>query len=48
MPLPSDYNKNLWALNPMQYPEYLYLSGLAFSVNLTAPNKNFSNAKSVP
>ena len=33
--------------NPVPYPEYLYLSISAFFTNLTAPNKEFSNAGSL-
>ena len=32
--------------NPVLYPEYLYSSKLAFLVNLTAPNKQFSKVGS--
>ena len=30
--------------NPIPYPEYFYLSTLAFFINLTAPNRQFSKA----
>ena len=29
--------------NPIPYPEYLYLSISIFLINVTAPNKQFSN-----
>ena len=29
--------------NPIPYPEYLYMPISAFLINLTAPNKLFSN-----
>ena len=31
--------------NPVPYPEYFYLSTLAFLVILTAPNKEFSSVE---
>ena len=45
-PLPSDNEKLPCASNPILYPEYLYLSKSAIPVNLTTPNKEFSNVKS--
>ena len=47
-PLPSDNEKLSHVLNPVLYPECFYLSKLAFLVNLTAPNKEFSKVKSLP
>ena len=41
--LPSDNKKFLRELNPVPYPEYLYLSKPAFLVNLTAPKKKKKN-----
>ena len=35
--------KDVSLSNPMSYPEYPYLSISAFLVNLTDPNKQFSN-----
>ena len=34
--------------NPIPYPEYLYLSKLAFLVILTAPNKELLKVESTP
>ena len=34
-------------LDPIPQPIYMYLSGLAFLVNLTPPDKQFLNVKSV-
>ena len=34
-------------LNPMPYPPYLYLSGLAFLVSFADPNKQLASVKSV-
>ena len=45
-PLPSDSKKISCESNPISYPECLYLSKLAFLVNLTIPNKKFLNLKS--
>ena len=36
------------ASNTIPKPEYLYLPKSVFSVNLTAPNKEYRNAKSLP
>ena len=44
MPNPAPENKKVPSiLNPIPYPEYLYLSILEFLVKLTAPNKQFSS-----
>ena len=45
-PLPSDNKKLSLASNRTPKPEYLYLPGSAFVVNLTAPNKGFHSVKS--
>ena len=37
--LPSDNKNSERKSNPMPYPLYLYLSGSAFLVSYTAPNK---------
>ena len=34
-------------LNPVPYPEYLYLSISAFLIKVTAPNKQFSSVESL-
>ena len=44
--LPLGNKKLPFASNPIPYPEYFYLLISAFLVNLTAPNKQFSKAKS--
>ena len=44
-PSPFDNENFPRASNPMPYPEYDYLSGSAFLVNLPAPNKELLNAK---
>ena len=41
---PIECEKNHFLSNPVPNPEYLYLSISAFSVKLTAPNKQFSSA----
>ena len=46
--VPSDNEKLLCASNPVPLSEYLYLSKSTFLVNLTAPNKEFPNGKSLP
>ena len=45
--LPFDKGKLPRASNLRRYPEYEYLSGSEFVANLTAPNKEFPNAKSL-
>ena len=40
---PLEWEKNLCLSDPIQYPEYLYLSKSTFFVKLTAPNKQFYN-----
>ena len=40
--LPLGCEKNYFPLNPTPYPEYLYLSISAFSVDVTASDKHFS------
>ena len=42
-PLLSENEKLPLVSNPIPYPEYQHLSGSAFLVNLTAPNKEFPN-----
>ena len=44
--LPVGCEKTPFPSNPVPYSKYLYLSTSAFSVNLTAPNKQFSKVKS--
>ena len=44
--LPSGCVKTPLPSNPIQYPEYLYLSTSTFLVVLTPPNKQFSKVKS--
>ena len=46
--LPLYNEKDEHALNPIPYTKQKYLSGSVFLVNLTAPNKEFPNAKSAP
>ena len=46
-PLPSDIKNHTCASDPILLLEHLYLSSLEVLVNLAAPNKRFSNAKSV-
>ena len=46
--MPSDNENLLRALNPIPYPEYLYLSKSAFLVSLVAPSKELSNTKYIP
>ena len=41
---PLGCKKNPFLSNPMSYLEYLHLSISVFLVNVTAPNKQFSNA----
>ena len=45
-PLPSDKEKVPLTSNPISKPEYSYLSGSAFLVYLTAPNKGLFSVKS--
>ena len=48
MPNPVPENEKVPSiLNPIPYPEYLYLSILEFLVKLTAPNKRFSSVGSL-
>ena len=47
LPQSDSYEKSGLESNPMTYPEYLYLSGSAFLVKLTAPSKQFAKAISV-
>ena len=43
------YNRKLPPVsNPIPLPEYSYLSGSAFLVNLTTPNKELPNRKTLP
>ena len=44
--LPVRCEKTPFPSNPVPYPKYSYLSTSAFSVNLTAPDKQFSKVKS--
>ena len=44
--LPVGCEKTPFPSNPVPYPKYSYLSTSAFSVNLTAPDKQFSKVKS--
>ena len=47
-PCPPPGNEKLPLLsNPVPYPEYPYLSILAFLVKVTGPNKQFFNAGSL-
>ena len=43
LPVSLPNEKDISQSNPITYPEYLYLSISAFLVNLTDPNKQFSN-----
>ena len=44
LPIPPDgCEKDPFLSNPIPYPKYPYLSISAFLVNLTDPNKQFSN-----
>ena len=43
LPVSLPKEKDVSLSNPMPYPEYPYLS--AFLVNLTDPNKQFSNSE---
>ena len=43
LPISLPTEKDVFLSNPLPYPEYPYLSILAFLVNLTYPNKQFSN-----
>ena len=45
--LPSVNENSERKSNPMPYPLYLYLSGLAFLVSFTDPKKQLFNIKSV-
>ena len=47
-PLSFDYEKLPCASNRIPQPEYLHLSGSAFLVSLTAPNKEYPNTKYTP
>ena len=43
LPVSLSNEKDVSLSNPIIYPEYPYLSISAFLVNLTDPNKQFSN-----
>ena len=43
LPILLATEKNVFLSNSIPYPEYPYLSIPAFLVNLTDPNKQFSN-----
>ena len=45
--LSLDNEKLPWVLNPIPYPEYLYLPKSAFFTDLTAPNKKLTKIKAV-
>ena len=42
---PLGWEKDPCLLNPIPYPEYLYLLRSAFLVKLTVPNKHFHNGE---
>ena len=43
LPISLPTGKDVFLSNPIPYPEYSYLLISAFLVNLTGPNKQFSN-----
>ena len=45
LPQSDLYENGERELKPISYPEYLYLSGFAFLVILTSPNKQLAKVK---